>query len=132
MPATPASVDTAAAKASAFDHSGKARASRASSKAARAYGRARVRVSDMSDPGDQLVDQRLVRGRVDFALHDLARTGQGQRADLVAQFVAGLLGHVRDVVLGDLLLSVDLFGRLGTGLLDDLVALLLRAVDDFR
>src|SRR5699024_10905724 len=100
------SAATPAASASDADQCSRAPCALATSNAARAYGRASVKASLMSDLGSQLVQQRLVRGRVDFTLHDLLGTLDGQHADLLAKLFAGALGHLRDLVLGLRLLAV--------------------------
>ncbi len=71
-----------------------------------------------------------MRCRIDFALHDLRRALHGQRADAFAQLFTSALRHRGDVVLGRCLLAVDLGDGVSAGLLQNLVGLLLRAIDD--
>src|SRR5690348_2190854 len=120
-----------AAKASFFAQSPSACADDAISKAARAYGRARVSGCDMSSHlGDELIEQRLVRVRVDLALEDLLGARHGERGDLAAQFLARTMRHALDIGRGRRLLARRFDDRILLGLLDDLSRLLMRLVDD--
>src|SRR5690606_33081082 len=96
-PTTRGSAATCAAKASFSAQAAKVPFDTAVSKAARAYGRARVSALDMgSDLAHELVEQILVRVGIDLALEDLFGTGDGQRGNLGPQFLAGTVRHALD------------------------------------
>src|SRR5581483_2348921 len=111
-------------------HAASAPAFVAASNAARAYGRARVRVSLISDLAYELIEQRLVGVCVDLALDDLLRALHGERGDLAAQRFARLADHAFDLGLRDRLLPRGFEQRVGLGLVEDLVGLGLRLLDD--
>src|SRR5690606_37864536 len=130
--ATRGVVAIAATNASFSAHAPSASCCFASSKAARAYGRATVNGCDMSDPGYQFVEQRLVRGRVDLATQDLLRAAQREAGDLAAQLLARAVRHAVDLGLRGCLEARRLEQRVLLGLVHDLAGLLVRAIHDRR
>src|SRR5690242_12710964 len=96
-----------------------------------------------SDLRSQLVEQRLVGVGVDLAADQLLGAGDGDRRDLLAQFLAGAVASGLDLGERSGLLPVALFDRFvlggvddlrtaGFGLRDDLVRLVTGILEDFR
>src|SRR5690554_168844 len=128
-PSTRGSPATRAANASACDHCAAWPSSRATAKAARAYGRAMV-VDIGSDLRGEFVEQRLVRVGVDLALEQALGAAHRQQRHLPAQVLAGAGGRRLDLGVDQRLLPQPLGDRLGLGGLDDLGAAPVRLVDD--
>src|SRR5690606_30312221 len=83
-----------------------------------------------SDLRGQLVEQRLVRVRIDLAADHPLGTGHGQRTELAAQLLAGAVGGRLDLRLRRGLLPGGLGQRVVAGLVDDLVGAGMCLLDD--
>src|SRR5699024_1667109 len=118
MASTSGSAATRAANASASDHCAELPSSRATAKAARAYGRAMV--ADIgSDLRGEFVEQRLVGVGVDLALEQALGAADRKQRHLAAQLLAGTGGGGLDLGVDQRLLPQALGDRLGLGGLED-------------
>src|SRR5690606_16761243 len=126
---TRASAAIAATNASLALHSPSASCSFASSKAARAYGRATVSDWDMSDSGYQLVEQRVVRVRIDLAAQDPLCATQGKPADLAEQPLARAVRYAVDLRRGAGFQPCGFAERVLPGLVHDLAGPLVGTID---
>src|SRR5680860_534280 len=123
---------TAAINSSISDQRSNSFCSLASSKAALAYGRARVVSSDIArlQLRRQIVQHRAVRLGVDLFFKNLLRAGDSYHRYLLAQVVSGAIDFLLDVVLRRGLDAFTFVARIRLRFLDDLAGTSLRLIDD--